>query len=62
MKLTQLWRKHPSSEHLTTPRVMARVFVKQGELESSIAFYEQLQQVTIDGFSLSLSTNCVLPW
>lgn len=50
MKLIQLWRKHPSSEHLTTPRVMARVFVKQGELESSIAFYEQLQRITIDGF------------
>lgn len=30
MKLTQLWRKQPSSEHLTTPRVMARVLSHQG--------------------------------
>lgn len=50
MKLTQLWRKQPSSEHLTTPRVMARVFVAPGELEDSITFYEQLQKGTMDGF------------
>ncbi|EKT62959.1 VOC family protein [Providencia burhodogranariea] len=49
-KINQLWRKNPTSEHLTSPRVMARVFIHPGELENSINFYEKLQQVEIDGF------------
>ena len=44
-----LWRRSSDSSNLPAPRVMIRVFVAPGELESAVAFYEDLQDVEADG-------------
>lgn len=44
-----LWRQSNDSSNLPAPRVMIRVFVAPGELESAVAFYEDLQGVEADG-------------
>ncbi|MFE0423688.1 VOC family protein [Streptomyces sp. NPDC058953] len=44
----QVWRRHNDSSDLREPRVLIRVFVEPGELESRIAFYERLQDVDAD--------------
>jgi predicted enzyme related to lactoylglutathione lyase len=43
-----LWRTRTDTRG-QAPRVMIRVFVAPGELEASVAFYEQLQGVAADG-------------
>ncbi|MBK0031149.1 VOC family protein [Erwinia sp. S43] len=45
----RLWRDRNDTSSLKTPRVLIRVFVKPGELESSVAFYEHLQSTRADG-------------
>jgi predicted enzyme related to lactoylglutathione lyase len=44
----QLWRDRNDTSQQRTPRVLIRVFVGPGELERSVAFYEQLQGVVAD--------------
>ena len=43
-----LWRTRTDTRG-QPPRVMIRVFVAPGELETSVAFYEQLQGIKADG-------------
>ncbi|OEU96393.1 VOC family protein [Streptomyces oceani] len=45
----QMWRRRNDSSRLTTPRVLIRVFLDPGDLESRLAFYERLQGVEADG-------------
>lgn len=42
------WRKTADSSFLHEPRVLIRVFVGEGEIDSAIAFYEKLQKVQAD--------------
>ena len=43
-----LWRDRCDTSSQRAPRVLIRVFVAPGELERSVAFYEQLQGVVAD--------------
>lgn len=49
-KLTEagFWRKTTDSSTLKEPRVLIRVYVGEGEIDRTIAFYEQLQGVQAD--------------
>lgn len=49
-KLTEagFWRKTADSSTLKEPRVLIRVYVGEGEIDRTIAFYEQLQGVQAD--------------
>ncbi|CAI1004163.1 VOC family protein [Serratia entomophila] len=49
-KLTEagLWRKQADSSQRREPRVLIRVYVGEGEIDSAIAFYEKLQGVQMD--------------
>ncbi|HIE3986690.1 MULTISPECIES: VOC family protein [Serratia] len=42
------WRKTADSSSLREPRVLIRVYVGEGEIDRTIAFYEQLHSVTAD--------------
>ncbi|MBX9383928.1 VOC family protein, partial [Serratia marcescens] len=42
------WRKTADSSSLREPRVLIRVYVGEGEIDRTIAFYEQLHGVTAD--------------
>lgn len=42
------WRKAADSSSLREPRVLIRVYVGEGEIDRTIAFYEQLHGVTAD--------------
>lgn len=44
----QLWRERNDTSQQHSPRVLIRIFVAPGELERSVAFYEQLQGVVAD--------------
>jgi len=44
-----LWRDRNNTSQQRVPRVLIRVFVGPGELESSVRFYEDLQGVAADG-------------
>ena len=46
-----LWRDRCDTSSQRAPRVLIRVFVAPGELERSVAFYEQLQGVVADARS-----------
>ncbi|MFF8959743.1 VOC family protein [Streptomyces sp. NPDC014894] len=43
-----VWRRRTDSSDLSEPRVLVRVFMEPGNLDSGIAFYERLQNVTAD--------------
>lgn len=43
-----LWRDRCDTSSQRAPRVLIRVFVAPGELERSVAFYEQLQGLVAD--------------
>ncbi|WP_261112198.1 VOC family protein [Serratia entomophila] len=49
-KLTEagFWRKQADSSQRREPRVLIRVYVGEGEIDSAIAFYEKLQGVQMD--------------
>ncbi len=49
-KLTQagFWRVAPDSSTLEQPRVFIRLFVGEGEIDKTIAFYENLHGVKAD--------------
>ncbi|WP_455813622.1 VOC family protein [Pseudomonas graminis] len=44
-----LWRDCNDTSAQRQPRVLIRVFISPGKLESSVQFYEQLQDVAADG-------------
>ncbi|GGV20406.1 hypothetical protein GCM10010495_39540 [Kitasatospora herbaricolor] len=44
----EVWRRENDSSHLSTPRVLVRVFLAPGGLAAAIGFYERLQGVTAD--------------
>lgn len=44
----QLWRQRNDTSQQPSPRVLIRIFVAPGELERSVAFYEELQGVVAD--------------
>lgn len=44
-----LWRDCNDTSQQKAPRVLIRVFVSPGALESSVRFYEQLQGLAADG-------------
>jgi predicted enzyme related to lactoylglutathione lyase len=43
-----LWRDRNDTSQQRLPRVLIRVFIGPGELERSVRFYEQLQDVAAD--------------
>jgi catechol 2,3-dioxygenase-like lactoylglutathione lyase family enzyme len=43
-----LWRKCMDSSHLAQPRVLVRVYVAPGEIDSAIEFYEKVLGVACD--------------
>ncbi|WP_085044260.1 VOC family protein [Ensifer aridi] len=44
-----LWRDRNDTSQQRSPRVLIRVFIAPRELEQSVGFYEQLQDVVADG-------------
>ncbi len=46
--MARLYRLHPDSSSLTSPRVFARVFCDVGTLPDTVRFYEALTSLTLD--------------
>jgi predicted enzyme related to lactoylglutathione lyase len=46
--MARLYRLHPDSSYLTTPRVFARVFCEMGTLAATVRFYEALTSARLD--------------
>ncbi|MDQ6697122.1 MAG: hypothetical protein M3Z46_06660 [Actinomycetota bacterium] len=46
--MARLYRLHPDSSFLTSPRVFARVFCDMGTLSGTVRFYEGLTSMTLD--------------
>jgi hypothetical protein len=46
--MARLYRLHPDSSYLTTPRVFARVFCEMGALAATVRFYEALTSARLD--------------
>jgi predicted enzyme related to lactoylglutathione lyase len=46
--MARIYREHPDSSHLLTPRIFTRVFCQPGQLIETVRFYEQLTQERLD--------------
>jgi hypothetical protein len=46
--MARLYRRHPDSSYLTSPRIFSRVFCDTGTLPDTVRFYETLTSATLD--------------
>jgi hypothetical protein len=46
--MARLYRLHPDSSYLSSPRVFARVFCDMGTLRDTVRFYESLTSAVLD--------------